>query len=209
MTHISARRGMKRATSAAILLGAAALAPAFASTAPASAAPPPTLTISNPRVTEGNSGTVDLVLPVNLTGTPWKPGPTTTPKPPPSSTTTPPPPPPSTTTPPPPATTNLQIWIDGWGAGTVTSSPAGINCHQGPAINPYESNQTQSQSGTCLASFPVGTVVTVTATADPGSDVNYLDCGGATGNPCKRTVTSGYNAATAMFCPTDGLCSAG
>ena len=25
-------------------------------------------------------------------------------------------------------TSTLSVWIDGWGSGTVTSTPAGINC---------------------------------------------------------------------------------
>ena len=27
-----------------------------------------------------------------------------------------------------PDTSVLHVWIDGWGSGTITSSPAGINC---------------------------------------------------------------------------------
>lgn len=113
-------------------------------------------------------------------------------------------------------TGTLSVWIDGWGSGTVTSSPAGINCHLvSPPGYPYEheSGEDQTLSGPCHAAFPVGTVVTVTGTPDAGSYLNGgLDCGnggGALENPCRRTVTSGYNSAWAMFCPEGGLCSAG
>jgi len=46
----------------------------------------------------------------------------------------------------------LKAIKDGTGAGTITSSPAGIDC-----------------VSTCEASFPGGTVVTLTATPSPGS----------------------------------------
>jgi hypothetical protein len=46
----------------------------------------------------------------------------------------------------------LTVSTTGDGTGVVTSSPAGINC-----------------GATCSASFPYGTVVTLTATADHGS----------------------------------------
>jgi hypothetical protein len=108
------------------------------------------------------------------------------------------------------ATGTLAVSIDGWGSGTVTSSPAGINCHMASASgNPWENeNWNQTLSGPCDAQFPIGTVVTVTATPDAGSELNGLDCGDVN-NPCRRTVTSGYNPVWAMFCPRDDLCSAG
>ncbi|MFF2115648.1 hypothetical protein [Rhodococcus koreensis] len=110
-------------------------------------------------------------------------------------------------------TSTLSVWIDGWGSGTVTSSPSGINCHLvSPPGYPYEHESgDQTVSGQCYADFPVGTVVTVTATPDAGNYLNGLDCGsgGMLENPCMRTVTSGYNSAWAMFCPDGGLCSAG
>ncbi|MGI5456118.1 hypothetical protein ACQEWB_23695 [Streptomyces sp. CA-249302] len=95
----------------------------------------------------------------------------------------------------------VSAWIDGWGGGTVTSSPAGISCHT-TAWDPYGSGESQpNPTGPCYASFPVGTVVTFTATPDPGSSVN----GGP--DPASLTVRSGYNSVWAMFCPNDGLCS--
>ncbi|GAA2856269.1 hypothetical protein GCM10010472_12040 [Pseudonocardia halophobica] len=110
------------------------------------------------------------------------------------------------------ASSTVSVWIDGWGSGTVTSRPAGINCHLATPVGyPYEhaAGEDQSISGTCHADFPVGTAVTLTATPDAGSELNYLDCGGGMASPCTRTVASGYNGVWAMFCPRDGLCSAG
>jgi hypothetical protein len=106
-------------------------------------------------------------------------------------------------------TSTLSVWIDGWGSGTVTSSPAGINCHLATSPgNPYEGGGEQTLSGPCHADFPVGTVVALTATPDANSELNGMDCGTGTVNPCKKTIVSGYNAVWAMFCPRDGLCSA-
>jgi len=78
----------------------------------------------------------------------------------------------------PPDDPPLKVLKMGLGSGTVTSSPAGINC-----------------GGTCEAGFATSDTVTLTATADPGSsftgwDVDadadtgtVPDCPGAT-NPC-------------------------
>jgi hypothetical protein len=108
------------------------------------------------------------------------------------------------------ATSTLSVWIDGWGSGVVTSSPTGINCRLMSASgNPWENeNWTQTLTGPCEAKFPIGTVVTVTATPDSGNNLNGIDCG-ELGNPCRKTITSGYNAVWVMFCPRDDLCSAG
>jgi hypothetical protein len=110
-----------------------------------------------------------------------------------------------------PATATLSVWIDGWGSGTVTSSPPGINCHlTSPAGYPYSSTTDQTLIGPCDATFPVGTVVTTTATPAPDSSLNGSECGGSwMENPCRKTVRSGYNAVWVMFCPRDGMCSAG
>ncbi|GAA1566190.1 hypothetical protein GCM10009678_56360 [Actinomadura kijaniata] len=99
----------------------------------------------------------------------------------------------------------LYVWVsDGWGGGTVTSNPAGINCHQ-EAWDPYADSSgntpQQTSAGTCDANFPVGTTVTLTATPDPGSYVNV----GPDPNPV--TIRSGYNSSYVVFCPNDGLCS--
>lgn len=53
---------------------------------------------------------------------------------------------------------SVGIIRGGSGSGTITSQPAGINCTVG--VN---------AGGTCSASFAVGTVVRLTATAGPGS----------------------------------------
>jgi hypothetical protein len=93
-----------------------------------------------------------------------------------------------------PATKSLQIWIDGWGSGTITSSPAGINCN--------------SQSGGCSAPFATGSTVTLTATPDAGSQFNgFLDCS-STGSPCTVTMTDNKTV-WSQFCPIDDFCSAG
>ncbi|MEU1480568.1 hypothetical protein [Streptomyces sp. NPDC005760] len=97
----------------------------------------------------------------------------------------------------------VYAWIDGWGGGTVTSRPAGISCHT-TAWDPYSGEEPPAGStGPCEARFPVGTTVTFTATPDPGSYTN------GSVDPASLTVRAGYNAVWAMFCPTDGLCSAG
>ncbi|WP_285737837.1 hypothetical protein [Kitasatospora phosalacinea] len=104
------------------------------------------------------------------------------------------------------ATSHVTAWTsDGWGGGTVVSHPAGINCHQS-AWDPYTYDENAAPqpdtSGTCDAVFPVGTVVTFTATPDPGSNLNYGP------DPASLTVRAGYNATYVVFCPNDGLCSA-
>ncbi|MFI5796116.1 hypothetical protein [Streptomyces sp. NPDC051677] len=102
------------------------------------------------------------------------------------------------------STAQLSAWVsDGWGGGTITSRPAGINCHQS-AWDPYASNEPQPYpTGACTATFEVGTTVTFTATPDSGSYVND----GPT--PHSMTIRTGYNATWVMFCPSGGLCSAG
>ncbi|MEU6356083.1 hypothetical protein ABZ896_43385 [Streptomyces sp. NPDC047072] len=96
----------------------------------------------------------------------------------------------------------VYAWIsDGWGGGTVTSTPAGINCHT-TAWDPYaEGAEAPYPTGTCDASFPVGTTVTFTATPDPGSYLN------GDPYPTSLRVSPGYNPVWVMFCPQDGLCS--
>ncbi|WP_318216689.1 hypothetical protein [Streptomyces sp. SCL15-6] len=102
------------------------------------------------------------------------------------------------------STAQLSAYVsDGWGGGTITSQPAGINCHQS-AWDPYTSNQPQPHpTGTCTASFEVGTTVTFTATPDSGSYVNFAP------SPNPVTIRTGYNYTGVVFCPDDGLCSAG
>src|SRR5215831_2369422 len=81
------------------------------------------------------------------------------------------------------AQTNYQLTITGagTGAGTVTSSPAGISC-----------------SPTCTASFPAGTNVKLTPTAAKGS--YFAGWSGACKglNPCTVTMNNNLGA-TATF----------
>ncbi len=77
----------------------------------------------------------------------------------------------------------------GSGAGTITSSPAGINCGQ-----------------TCSASFPSGTAVTLSATPSAGS--TFAGWSGACSGTgaCSLTVTAAASV-TATFNKTAGLAS--
>ncbi|MGI5133876.1 hypothetical protein [Streptomyces sp. CA-106110] len=104
------------------------------------------------------------------------------------------------------STAQLSAYVsDGWGGGTITSQPAGINCHQS-AWDPYSTGDPQpypTGTCTCTASFPVGTTVHFTATADAGSYVNIPP------DPNPVTIRTGYNYTGVVFCPNDGLCSAG
>jgi uncharacterized repeat protein (TIGR02543 family) len=71
------------------------------------------------------------------------------------------------------------LWLDkvGSGAGTVTSTPAGINC-----------------DGACVSassSFDVGTTVTLTATPDSTSTLSsWTGCDSVSGNTCTVTMTA-------------------
>ncbi len=84
-------------------------------------------------------------------------------------------------TPPPPPSYQLTVATPATGAGTITSTPAGINCPT-----------------TCTASFPASTQVTLTATA--GSNYSF---GGWSGNcsgsgTCSVTMTAAASV-TAVF----------
>lgn len=92
--------------------------------------------------------------------------------------------------PPPPNNYTLTVTKSGTGAGTVTSSPAGINC-----------------GSTCAANYVNGTSVTLTATAGSGSTFagwSGSGCSG-TGN-CTvsmtqaRSVTATFNGAACANC---------
>ena len=73
-----------------------------------------------------------------------------------------------------PQTFVLTVNKTGTGSGTVTSSPAGINC--GPD---------------CSESLGAGTALTLTATADPGSDFTGWSGGGCPASgPCTVTMTA-------------------
>ncbi len=72
----------------------------------------------------------------------------------------------------------LTVDISGLGSGTVTSSPAGISC--------------SSSGGTCSASFPIRTRVTLTATPDAGSTFDGW-AGGAKGTASSVEIRLGSN----------------
>jgi hypothetical protein len=80
---------------------------------------------------------------------------------------------------------DLSVSLDGTGSGSVSSTPAGIACTADPASD-------------CTESFELGTTVTLTATADPGSTFAGWggDCSGD-GN-CVVTMTEN-KAVTATF----------
>ncbi len=76
---------------------------------------------------------------------------------------------------------SLSVGLTGNGSGTVTSSPAGISC-----------------GATCVAGFPGGTAVVLTATASPGSSFAGWsgDCAGT--GACNVVMSSARNV-TANF----------
>ena len=84
------------------------------------------------------------------------------------------------TPPPPPPPSQAQLTVSVTGTGSVTSSPAGINC-----------------PSTCTASFDKGTSVTLTASA--GSGFTFGGFGGAcSGNSC-QVVLSANESVSAAF----------
>ena len=76
----------------------------------------------------------------------------------------------------------LTVERIGTGSGTVTSSPAGIDC--GPD---------------CTESFPEGTKVTLTAAPAPGSVFDHWTGGGCTGSGTCTTTMSTSRTAKAVF----------
>jgi DNA-binding beta-propeller fold protein YncE len=78
----------------------------------------------------------------------------------------------------------LEVKKTGPGSGTVTSSPAAINC-----------------GGICEAKFPPGAKIALTATAAPGSKFkSWSGCDGVAGDQCEvtlqvaRSVTAAFSA---------------
>jgi alpha-tubulin suppressor-like RCC1 family protein len=71
----------------------------------------------------------------------------------------------------------LTVSTAGTGAGTVVSTPAGIDCRS-----------------TCTHTFAFGTSIALTATADPGSQFTGWsgDCGGT--GPCSFTMSANHSA---------------
>jgi hypothetical protein len=84
---------------------------------------------------------------------------------------------------PPPPVLSITI-ASSRGSGRVTSNPPGIDC----------------TFGTCSASFPAGTVITITGTPDPGSLFRGWMGGGCDNFPdsCTGTLTSNVTV-TAFF----------
>jgi uncharacterized repeat protein (TIGR01451 family)/uncharacterized repeat protein (TIGR02543 family) len=76
----------------------------------------------------------------------------------------------------------LTVTKAGSGSGTVTSSPAGINC-----------------GATCSAQFSDGTVVTLTATAAPGSTFAGWSGEGCSGTGTCQVTMSAARSVTATF----------
>lgn len=82
-----------------------------------------------------------------------------------------------------PATALVTVTKSGTGSGTITSSPAGINCGMD-----------------CNESYLVGSVVTLFATPAMGSTFTGWSGGGCAGiQPCNITVTSGGATVNATF----------
>jgi Divergent InlB B-repeat domain len=79
---------------------------------------------------------------------------------------------------------SIAIIPGGNGSGTITSQPAGINCTIGASVG-----------GACSASYPVGTVVRLTATAAPGSKFQGWRGLPGCGDASKITV-----ARTTIYC---------
>ena len=78
----------------------------------------------------------------------------------------------------------LSVHVGGSGAGTVTSSPAGIDC-----------------GSTCSASFEEGTTITLAATPEPGSTfTGWSGCGAEPEGKCEVTLTAAASV-TATFAP--------
>ena len=96
--------------------------------------------------------------------------------------------PPSGGSPPPPASSKITVQDTGNGSGTVTSSPAGINC------------------GTdCSASFPTGSQVTLNAKAGGNSD--FMGWGSpcqGTG-PCVVKVSNGIKLSATFDTHSEGM----
>ena len=65
------------------------------------------------------------------------------------------------------------------GGGTVMSSPGGINCVV----------TVTGRTGACAATFPAGSIVTLTATSDPSSTLTAWG-GACLGHPCQVTMSA-------------------
>jgi hypothetical protein len=81
-----------------------------------------------------------------------------------------------------PASQTLSVLKTGTGTGTVTSSPAGINC-----------------GAACSANYPQDTIVVLTAAADPGSVFTGWSGGGCSGTGTCTVTLSTATTVTANF----------
>jgi hypothetical protein len=77
-----------------------------------------------------------------------------------------------------------------WGAISVTSSPGDINCgNSGPNVN-----------GVCTASFPAGTVVTLTETEDHNANgLSGCDSTSSDGTTCTVTMNGLRNLTSSPY----------
>ncbi|MFZ0734859.1 MAG: alkaline phosphatase family protein [Candidatus Sulfotelmatobacter sp.] len=98
---------------------------------------------------------------------------------------------PTTPVSPPPSELSITVTVQGTGAGTVTSSPAGINCTSGSATN-------------CSATFPQNTEVVLTGA--PAQNDAFSGWSGACSgtSTCSITLTAS-NTVTATFVSTATL----
>ncbi len=91
---------------------------------------------------------------------------------------------------------DLTVSFAGTGTGTVTSSPAGIDC----------ANVSGGGSSSCTASFVSGTDVTLTATPNGGSTFTGWAGGGCTGTgTCVVTMSAATNVQASFTPPGFGL----
>jgi len=83
------------------------------------------------------------------------------------------------------ASFTLTVRKTGAGTGTITSDVGGITC-----------------PGTCSASFPAGTTVTLTATPNAGSSfVSFTGCTPVTANTCTVAMTAAKSVSAAFQTP--------
>jgi hypothetical protein len=80
-------------------------------------------------------------------------------------------------------TGSLSVLPGGTGSGTITSSPAGINC----------TITRGNGSGTCTKTFPIGTVVRLTARAASDSSLRGWNQHPGCFDPSRVTIARGAN----------------
>jgi hypothetical protein len=91
------------------------------------------------------------------------------------------------------ASFEMRVGTSGTGSGTVTSSPAGINC-----------------GSTCISSFDFNTVVTLTATPTSPSTFGGWSGGGCSGTgTCQVTMNADYGIIADFILPCNGIANCG